>query len=132
MLRVRGGRHSPLGLQENVVLVAPASVLAVGGHPTTGGEGWIASAAFPGYHARMRVEGLLLDLDGTLHVGGEPVEGAREAVARLAASGLALRYVTNTTRKPRRAVCAQLGALGFEVEEAELFTPARARCRGAW
>jgi HAD superfamily hydrolase (TIGR01458 family) len=74
----------------------------------------------------MRVEGLLLDLDGTLYVGGEPIEGAREAVERLAASGLALRYVTNTTRKPRRAVREQLNALGFEVEEAEIFTPARA------
>jgi HAD superfamily hydrolase (TIGR01458 family) len=74
----------------------------------------------------MRVEGLLLDLDGTLHVGGEPVEGAREAVEKLAASGLALRYVTNTTRKPRRAVREQLEALGFEVEAAEIFTPARA------
>src|SRR5918999_182123 len=74
----------------------------------------------------MSIEGLLLDLDGTLYVGEEPVEGAREAVERLAASGLALRYVTNTTRKPRRAVREQLGALGFEVEEAEIFTPARA------
>jgi HAD superfamily hydrolase (TIGR01458 family) len=80
----------------------------------------------PGYHDRMRVEGLLLDLDGTLHVGGEPVEGAREAVERLAASGITLRYVTNTTRKPRRAVREQLGAMGFEVGEAEIFTPARA------
>ena len=74
----------------------------------------------------MRIEGLLLDLDGTLHVGGEPVEGAREAVERLAASGLSLRYVTNTTRKPRRAVHEQLEAMGFEVEEAKIFTPARA------
>jgi HAD superfamily hydrolase (TIGR01458 family) len=74
----------------------------------------------------MRVEGLLLDLDGTLHVGGEPVEGACEAVERLAASGRALRYVTNTTRNPRRAVRGQLEAMGFEVEESEIFTPARA------
>src|SRR4028119_1448423 len=67
----------------------------------------MVSAASPGYHARMRVEGLLLDLDGTLYVGGEPVAGAREAVGRLAASGLALRYFTNPTRKPRRAVREQ-------------------------
>jgi len=86
----------------------------------------MVSAAFPRYHVRMRVEGLLLDLDGTLYVGGEPIEGAREAVERLAASGLALRYVTNTTRKPRRAVREQLLALGFEVGEAQIFTPARA------
>lgn len=67
-----------------------------------------------------------MDLDGTLYVGNEPVEGAREAVDRLKSSGLALRYVTNTTRKPRREVSEHLRSLGFGVEEAEIFTPARA------
>ena len=80
----------------------------------------------PGYHGRMRVRGLLVDLDGTLYVGGEPVEGAREAIGKLKSSGLVLRYVTNTTRKPRREVSEHLLSLGFEVEEAEIFTPARA------
>jgi HAD superfamily hydrolase (TIGR01458 family) len=74
----------------------------------------------------MRLKGLLLDLDGTLYVGDEPVPGAREAVEALKASGLAIRYVTNTTRKPRRWVRELLLSLGFEVEEAEIFTPARA------
>src|SRR5215218_7699207 len=85
-----------------------------------------ARGAAPGYHGRMRVRGLLVDLDGTLYVGDEPVEGAREAVGRLRASGIAVRYVTNTTRKPRRRVCEHLRALGFEAEETEVFTPARA------
>jgi HAD superfamily hydrolase (TIGR01458 family) len=80
----------------------------------------------PGYHGLMRLKGLLVDLDGTLYVGDEPVEGAREAIARLKSSGFAIRYVTNTTRKPRREVCEHLRSLGFEVEEAEIFTPARA------
>jgi HAD superfamily hydrolase (TIGR01458 family) len=67
---------------------------------------------------------LLVDLDGTLYVGNELVEGAREAVDRLKSSGLALRYVTNTTRKPRREVSDHLRSLGFMFEEAEIFTPA--------
>src|SRR3712207_1754620 len=74
----------------------------------------------------MRVGGLLVDLDGTLYVGDKPVKGAREAIGRLRSSGLSIRYVTNTTRKPRRAVREHLHALGFEVDEAEIFTPARA------
>ena len=74
----------------------------------------------------MRVKGLLVDLDGTLYVGDEPVEGAREAAGKLRSSGLPVRYVTNTTRKPRREVSEHLCALGFEVDEAEIFTPARA------
>jgi len=77
----------------------------------------------------MRIKGLLLDLDGTLYVGEEPVPGAREAVELLGASGLALRYVTNTTRMPRRAVVERLRALGFDVAEGEVFTPARAAAR---
>jgi HAD superfamily hydrolase (TIGR01458 family) len=74
----------------------------------------------------MRVRGLLVDLDGTLYVGDEPVEGAREAIGKLKSFGLVLRYVTNTTRKPRREVSEHLRSLGFEVDEAEIFTPARA------
>ena len=70
--------------------------------------------------------GMLVDLDGTLYVGYEPVEGAREAIGRLKSSGFVLRYVTNTTRKPRREVREHLRALGFEVQEAEIFTPATA------
>jgi HAD superfamily hydrolase (TIGR01458 family) len=74
----------------------------------------------------MRLMGLLVDLDGTLYVGDEPVEGARDAVESLKATGFVLRYVTNTTRRPRRWVREHLLSLGFQVEEAEIFTPARA------
>ena len=74
----------------------------------------------------MRAKGLLIDLDGTLYVGDEPVEGAREALAKIESSGIVVRYVTNTTRKPRGEVRDHLVSLGFEVEEAGIFTPARA------
>jgi HAD superfamily hydrolase (TIGR01458 family) len=77
----------------------------------------------------MDIKGLMLDLDGTLYVGEEPVAGAREAVGVLEASGLALRYVTNTTRMPRRAVVERMRTLGFLVEEDEVFTPAWAASR---
>jgi len=72
----------------------------------------------------MRIEWLVLDLDGTLYVGEEPVTRAREALKALEASGLALRYVTNTTRMPRRAVVERMRTLGFQVDEGEVFTPA--------
>jgi phospholysine phosphohistidine inorganic pyrophosphate phosphatase len=72
------------------------------------------------------IKGLLIDLDGTLYVEGEPVPGCREALAKLRSSGLLLRFVTNTTRKPRREVLLGLRSMGFEAEEAEIFTPARA------
>ena len=70
-----------------------------------------------------------MDLDGTLYVGGKPVAGAREAVETLEASGLVVRYVTNTTRMPRRAVVERMRALGFVAYEGEVFTPAWAASR---
>jgi HAD superfamily hydrolase (TIGR01458 family) len=74
----------------------------------------------------VRVEGLLIDLDGTLYTNDGPVEGAREALARLDRAGLAYRFVTNATHRPRRALASHLRTLGFEVEEARIFTPATA------
>ena len=71
-----------------------------------------------------KVEGLLLDLDGVVHVGDAPLPGALEAVARLREAKLPFRFVTNTTRRPRRSVAARLAALGLVVAEEEIFTPA--------
>jgi HAD superfamily hydrolase (TIGR01458 family) len=74
----------------------------------------------------VQIKGLLIDLDGTLYVEGEPLPGCRETLFKLRASGLLFRFVTNTTRKPRREVLLELRRMGFEAEEAEIFTPARA------
>ena len=72
------------------------------------------------------VRGLLLDLDGTLYDADGPIPGAAEAVARLRAAGLALRYVTNTTRQPRAALVERLGRLGLPAAADEVFTAPRA------
>lgn len=72
----------------------------------------------------MRVQALLVDLDGTLYVGERPVEGARGALQRLEDAGIEVRYVTNTTRVSRKAVREKLGSFGYDVEEERIFTPA--------
>lgn len=74
--------------------------------------------------------GVLLDLDGVLYVGDALLPGAGEALARLRGRGVPVRFVTNTTRRPRRAIRAGLSAMGLAVREDELVTPARAAC--AW
>jgi HAD superfamily hydrolase (TIGR01458 family) len=68
--------------------------------------------------------GLLLDLDGVLYVGDEPIEGAREAVGALREKGLGLRFVTNTTERSRGQTVDKLHRLGFELEAEEVVTPA--------
>lgn len=70
------------------------------------------------------VTALLLDLDGVLYVEDEAIPGAPAAIARLRAGGIGLRFVTNTTARPRRAILGRLTALGFDVGPDELLTPA--------
>lgn len=70
------------------------------------------------------VRALLIDLDGVLYVEEEPIAHAREAVQRLRAAGLALRFVTNTTAHSRQRTLEKLTRLGFSVQSSELITPA--------
>ena len=74
--------------------------------------------------------GVLLDLDGTVYTAGRLIPGAREAVDAIRRAGLPLRFATNTTRRPRRALVEQLAVLGIEAEAADLVTAPRAAA--AW
>lgn len=75
------------------------------------------------------IKGVLLDLGGVVYVGDAALPGALEALDRLREAGLALRYLTNTTRSPRRKLLAKLHALGVPAEAEELFMPAIAARR---
>jgi HAD superfamily hydrolase (TIGR01458 family) len=68
--------------------------------------------------------GLLLDLDGVLYVGDEPVDGAQAAVGALRDAALGLRFVTNTTERSQADTVEKLRRLGFELAAEELVTPA--------
>lgn len=74
--------------------------------------------------AARRGLGVLLDIDGVLYVGEQPIAGAHEALARLRETAPALRLVTNTTSRSRRQVFEHLRDLGFEVAAEEVLTPA--------
>ena len=71
---------------------------------------------------------VLLDLSGVLYGAGQPIPGSIEAVGRLRAADLPLRFLTNSTRSPRRVLLEKLQKMGFELEADELFTPAQAAC----
>jgi len=70
----------------------------------------------------MRIQGLMIDLDGTISEVGEAIPGAVDALRRLREAGLPLRFVTNTTGRPRRDVLARIRALGVDATTEELFT----------
>lgn len=65
---------------------------------------------------------VLIDLAGVLHVGDAAIPGAAAALKRLRASGIPLRFLTNTTRSPRAAIAAMLRGLEFDVGLAEIRT----------
>jgi HAD superfamily hydrolase (TIGR01458 family) len=65
---------------------------------------------------------ILLDIDGVLHVSGEPIPGAPEAVRELREDGHRIRFVTNNTTRGRRLLADELGQLGLELEEEEITT----------
>lgn len=72
---------------------------------------------------------ILLDVDGVLHVSGEPIPGAVEAVARLRRQGHSLRFVTNNSTRPCALLAEELRGLGFELDEEEIQTTPRAAAR---
>jgi HAD superfamily hydrolase (TIGR01458 family) len=65
---------------------------------------------------------ILLDVDGVLHVSGAPITGAAAAVRRLREQGHRLRFVTNSTTRPRAQLADQLRAMGVELDDEELQT----------
>ncbi len=68
------------------------------------------------------VRGLLLDVDGVLHVGWRPVPGAVEALAAFARAGLPYRLLTNTTTVSRATLGDRLRAIGLPVADGDLLT----------
>lgn len=71
---------------------------------------------------------VLLDLAGVIYDGDRPIPGAIDAVARLRDAGLGIRFLTNTTRTPRRDLLRRLHGMGLPIADEELFTPAQAAC----
>ena len=70
------------------------------------------------------IDGLIVDIDGTLLVHDVAVPGAAELLARCARAGLPYRLVTNTTRRSRAETAAALRRAGLEVADELVLQPA--------
>jgi HAD superfamily hydrolase (TIGR01458 family) len=68
------------------------------------------------------MSGVLLDVDGVLHVSGHPILGGAKAISRLREAGHRLRFVTNNTTRSRRALAAEIRSFGVQLEDDELQT----------
>ncbi|XP_013408595.1 haloacid dehalogenase-like hydrolase domain-containing protein 2 [Lingula anatina] len=69
-----------------------------------------------------KVEAVLIDLSGTLHIEDTAIPNAADALKRLKSSGVKVRYVTNTTKEPKRLLHNRLTQLGFAIQLEEIFT----------
>ncbi|XP_068610787.1 phospholysine phosphohistidine inorganic pyrophosphate phosphatase [Brachionichthys hirsutus] len=76
------------------------------------------------------LKGVILDLCGVLYDSGEgggvAIPGSVEAVKKLKASGLQVRFCTNETQDARPSFVAKLQRLGFDIAVSEVFSPAPA------
>ena len=65
-------------------------------------------------------------MDGCLHVSGEPIPGAADAVRELRTAGHRLRFVTNSTTRSKAQLARELKVMGIELDESEVQTTADA------
>ena len=64
----------------------------------------------------------LFDLDGTLYTDAGAIPGAVEAIAELRRRGVAVRFVTNTTRRSRRLLAERLAGYGVAARPEDVTT----------
>lgn len=69
---------------------------------------------------------LLLDLDGVVYLGPEPVPGAPEKLERARAAGVALAFITNNAGRTPQQVAEHLRRLGVRAEADDVITSAQA------
>lgn len=69
---------------------------------------------------------VLLDVSGVLCQGSRLIPGAVQALSRLRAAGRQVRFLTNSTRQPKRRIIGKLQKLGFDIQPEEVFTPVAA------
>jgi glycerol-1-phosphatase len=69
-----------------------------------------------------RFDGLLIDLDGVVWIGREPVPGSPEALGTLLGAGKRLVFVTNNPGKHPAAYAERLGEMGIEVSAEQIVT----------
>src|SRR5947208_512458 len=68
------------------------------------------------------VRGILLDIDGVLHVGIQPIPGAAETLRWFEQQGYRTCFVTNTTTMARTTLAQRLREMNLPISEQQLIT----------
>ncbi len=75
------------------------------------------------------VEGLIIDLDGTIYSGAAPLPFAAEWMKRVRAEGIPYLFVTNNSTRTPRQVAAHLCEIGVETDPGHVYTSSQATAR---
>ena len=89
----------------------------------------VRSTALAPSDRRHEYDGLIVDLDGVVWLGGEPIEGAVDAIARLRARGTRVLFLTNDPQSSRDEHAARLTTIGIPATAADVLTSAAATAR---
>jgi NagD protein len=77
----------------------------------------------------MEKKGFLIDMDGVIYKGSEPIPGAVEFINHLRDKGYPFLFLTNNSQRTNRDVCYKLRKMGFNVNDEDIFTCAMATAR---
>ncbi len=77
----------------------------------------------------MGKKGFLIDMDGVIYRGKEPIPGAIEFINKLKKEGHPFLFLTNNSQRTSRDVCYKLKKLGFNVGVEDIFTCAIATAK---
>ncbi|MDX2974531.1 HAD-IIA family hydrolase [Kribbella solani] len=76
-----------------------------------------------------RYDVALLDLDGVVYVGPDPVPDAPENLRKAAKEGMRIGYITNNASRPAAVVAEHLASFGLDVVSEDVVTSAQAAAK---
>jgi HAD superfamily hydrolase (TIGR01450 family) len=78
---------------------------------------------------QLHYDGLIVDLDGVVWLGGEPIDGSVQAIEELRVRGIRIVFVTNNSGRSREEHAAVLTEIGVLASSADVVTSVAAMAR---
>lgn len=101
----------------------------IGGSPAAQPTGSQSAGTQPARPLAERHDVALLDLDGVVYLGRQPIPGVPEALAEARRLGLRCAYVTNNASRTPAQVAGHLRELGVPADDDDVVTSAQAAAR---
>lgn len=71
-------------------------------------------------------QGFLIDMDGVIYNGNQPIPGAKEFINKLLERGIPFLFLTNNSQRSPRDMVNKLAGMDINVQEEHCFTSAMA------